>query len=220
MKSHAITVLSLLAITAVLAGCNPTPISRYTLNTEQIPTGIITKVFDSKHNTDLLCITELRQEPPSISVLPWSRLDVSWVSVGPVGQQEVLVGHREKNGGNEHSIGVSCPDRPMESLLGNTDANKDGKTDKRVLRFQTDSGFIQYFDFDANGILDAHFSTALEDGSAREARILLEHCWVAILGDGATFHDPVPMVTSKDEPPTTYQFQEGSWRKTEVAATP
>lgn len=220
MKRHTFTVLSLFAATLILAGCSPVPVSRYALATEQLPTGIITKVFDSKHNTDLVCITELSHEPPSITVLPFSRLDVSWVSVGPFGQEEVLVGYREKDGGNEHYIAVSGPDRPGESLLGNTDANKDGKTDKRVLRFQTETGFIHYFDLDANGILDAQYSTTLEDESARQARILLDQRWVAILGDGMAFHDPVPTVTSKDELPTTYQFQEGSWRKTEVAATP
>ena len=220
MKSHTITVLSLFTATLNLAGCSPVPASRYALHTEQIPTGIITKVFDSKHNTDLVCITELNQDPPSITVLPFSRLDVSWVSVGPFGQEEVLVGHRGKDGGNEHSIVVSGPDRPKESMLGNTDANKDGKTDKRVLRFQTETGFIQYFDLDANGILDAQYSMALEDDSAREARILLEHRWVAIVGDGATFHNPAPKVTSMDNPPVTYQFQDGVWQRTEVPATP
>lgn len=214
MKSHTITVLSLFTATHILAGCSPVPASRYALHTEQIPTGIITKVFDSKHNTDLVCITELNQEPPSVTVLPLSRLDVSWVSIGPFGQEEVLVGFREKDGRNEHSIVVSGSDRPKESMLGNTDANKDGKTDKRVLRFQTETGFIQYFD------LDAQYSMALEDDSAREARILLEHRWVAIVSEEMDFHDPTVMVTSKEEPLTTYQFHEGTWRETETPATP
>jgi hypothetical protein len=220
MKRHTFTVLSLFAATLILAGCNPTPKSRYYLRTEQLPEGIVTSVMDSKHNSQLLYIAELNQKPPTITVLPVSRSDVKSVSVDSLGDEEVMVSFIEQDEGNIHSFGVSTPGHPMNSLLGHVDTDMDGDTDKRVLRFETDSGFIQYFDIDANGILDAQYSMALDNESAREARILIEQCWVAILGDGATFHDPVPTVTSNDEPPTTYQFQEGSWRKTEIAATP
>jgi len=217
MKRHTIAILSLFATTVVLTGCNPTPESRYYIRTEQLPEGTVTNVMDRKLNTQLLFIAELNLKPPSINVLPLSRLDVTSVAVGPVGEDEVLVGFSEKDSGNEHRIAVSAPEQRLESILGNTDTDKDGKTDKRVLRFETDSGFIQYFDLDANGILDAQYGTSLENESTREARILIDQRWVAIVSEDVDFHDPTAIVTSKEEPLTNYQFQEGTWQ---VLATP
>jgi hypothetical protein len=219
---HRYIVISLCLITTIsgLAGCYPNRNSRYYLQTQQMPNGTVTSVMDAKHKTQVLYITELSLNPPAITVLPLSRLDVSSVSVGPIGQDEVLIGYNEKDEGNEHSIAVSEHSRPMASVLGNTDIDKDGKADKRILRFGTETGFIQYFDFDANGILDAQYSMALEGESAREARILVDQCWVAIEGDSAPYYDPAPKVTSREEPKTNYQFQDGTWRKTEIPATP
>lgn len=220
MKRHTIIVLNLLATTVVLAGCNPTPKSRYYLRTEQIPEGTVTSVFDRKLNTQLLYIAELNSEPPSINVLPVSNLDVKSVAIDSMGEEDVLIVYDEKDGMNRHTVHINEKPPPRSSTHVNSDNDKDGQVDMREVLFRTDSGLVQYFDLDANGILDAQSSMSYEDETAREVRVLIDQCWVVIAGEDVDFHDPTVMVTSKEEPLTTYQFHEGTWRKTETPATP
>lgn len=217
---HCYIVIALCLFTTIsgLTGCYPNQNSRYYLQTQQMPNGTVTSVMDAKLKTQVLYITELSLKPPSITVLPVSRLDVESVSVGPLGKGDVLVSYNEDDNGNQQSIAVSDPGQPAKSVLGHRDANKDGKTDSRTLQFQTGSGFMRYFDFDANGILDAQYSMNLENESDREARILVDQCWVAIEGDVSKFYDPALEVTSREAPKTNYHFQDGVWRKTEIPA--
>ncbi len=220
MRPLPFSLLLLASAALALAGCDPNLGSRYYLEIENSPDGTVTRLFDSKHNTQVIYIYEPNQEPPSVTVLPDSRLDVSSVSVDSMGQEEVLIGYTEEEEGNTHSVLVTGSDQPMRTVLGHVDTDKDGKTDLRTLRFQTDSGFIQYFDFDANGVLDAQYSGALEGASAHEARILAGQCWVAVEGDSALFHDPALTATSKEAPRMTYQFRDGAWHNVEAPTTP
>lgn len=220
MKLQFSTVLPLLAVAIFLAGCKPTPKSRYYLQTEQIPEGTVTSVVDRKLNTQLLYIAELNSAQPSINLLPVSRLDIKDVSVDSMGQDDVFIVYEEEDKLNRHTVHINETPQPRSSTHWNSDTNKDGQVDMRAVRFRTDLGYIQYFDFDANGILDAQFSMAIEGDHAPEARILVDSCWISIEGDSEAFHDAAPKVTSKEEPPIVYHFQKDSWRKTEAPTTP
>ncbi len=218
MTRHASIVLFLLAA-VVLVGCNPPPKPRYYLRTDQLPEGTVTSVLDTKFNTQLLYIAELNSEPPSINVLPVSRLDVKFVSVDSMGEEDVLITYDEKGDRNVHSVHIDESPLPRSWTHVNMDTNKDGQTDLHILRFHTDSGFMEYFDLNADGTLDAQVKLVLNGSAQQECHILIEQSWVLVEGDKSIFLVSPHIATTRNAPAIPYEFQEGTWRKSEIPVT-
>ncbi len=215
MKMWVRTIYFTLTTTILLAGCMPHSNGRYYIQEENLPNGTITRVFDSKTNTELLHIAELSLDPPSISVLPMSRLDVSSVSIGPNGEENVLVAHFEENHQDKHAVMVTEPSPGALSSLTNIDVNRDGIAETRNVRFLVEKQMVSYTDLNADGIFDTQYITLRKSESERSARILVGQTWIEVDPDGAVmaFSEPPHTVASLESPPVTYHFQEGAWKK-------
>lgn len=210
----------LLALAMItLAGCPtatyrpPSALStgRYHTYVEKIPEGAVTHLIDSKHNKEVLYIAELDGDTPSINVLPMSRLDVDSVSVDSLGQESVQVWYREKSDMNTLTVLVDRPDKPMASVLTGFDRDKDGLAEARMTRMSTETGFMEYFDLDANGKLDAQLELTREPEPVTQVHILVGLTWIPVEGDKDLLLKPPHTATAKTEPKATYQFKDGVW---------
>ncbi len=96
------------------------------------------------------------------------------------------------------------------------DTDQDGVADARILMFPMGAGFMHYFDFDADGILDAYFQLSVENGtrSARQA-ILVEESWIPVETQGDLLGEGPRIATSLASPPITYAFRDGMWRESD-----
>ena len=168
-----VTMILTVAVTATIANWRHSVKTRYYLQTEKMPNGMVTSVIDSKTNTQLLYIAELSLEPPSISVLPISRLDVKSVSVSPIGKEDVMVVHSEDEHRDRHTVTVSEPSPGPTSTLTNFDVNHDSIAEMRVVRFLMENRITSYIDLDVDGIFDAQEIIFLKSESERSACILV-----------------------------------------------
>ena len=219
MKLNRLSSLLLALAMITLAGCPtatyrpPSALStgRYYTKVEKIPEGTVTHLIDSKHNKEVLYIAELDGDTPSINVLPMSRLDVDSVSVDSLGKEGVLIGYHEKSDMNLSSVSVNSPGVPMAAVIAGFDQDKDGLSEIRMLRMSTETGFMEYFDLDANGKLDAQVEIMLDGSSPQQVHILVGLTWIPVEGDKDLLLKPPHTATAKAEPKATYHFKDGVW---------
>jgi len=213
MNVTRISCLFLVGCMGTITGCPSAPAGRYQIHVEHSPTGTVTHLVDSKHNEVVLYIAELDQNPPTITVLPVSALDVKSVSVDSIGDEGVLIFSNEKPEMNTFAISVDSAKFPGALVLNGFDSNKDGLPDMRSLRMRTDTGYMEYFDLDANGTLDGRWEIHLDGTTPQAVHILAGQTWVPVEGDKSVFLFTMHTATSRTTPAIVYQFQEGLWQE-------
>ena len=198
----------------ILTGCMPTTGGRYYLQTEEMPNGTVTSVMDSKTNTQVLYITELSLEPPTISVLPVSRLDIEHVSVSPIGGEDVTVYHQKMEDGDVHAVMIREPSPGPTTALTNFDANRNGIAESRSLRMLGDKRVVSYYDLDADGIFDAQETHILTGEPTITALILVGKAWIDVDSEIAAtaFREGPHSVSTLDTPTVSYTFSDGAWQ--------
>lgn len=213
MNFTRISCLFLVGCMGTITGCPPAPAGRYQIHVDHSPIGTVTHLVDSNHDKVVLYIAELEEGPPTITVLPVSPLDVKSVSVDSIGEEGVLIYSDEKPEMRTYSIVVDSAKFPGAFVLNGFDRNKDGLPDRRSLRMRTDTGYMEYFDLDANGTLDGQWEIHLDGTTPQAVHILVAQTWVPVEGDKTVFLDSPYTATSRTIPATVYQFQEGVWQK-------
>ena len=182
---------------------------RYFLHTEETSEITVTTVYDAQTDTQLLYIADDSKDDPSISVLPVSREGISSVSVGPF-SDDVMIKHSVEDDRILHAVMVS--EEGFPSTLANSDTDKDGITDSRVVGFATESGNIKYFDLDADGTLDGYFITVFGGDAQRSCHILTGQRWIGVEYTADLFALPF-MAKTLDTPPAIYHFMDGVWQE-------
>lgn len=124
MYRNLLILFLLVGIVVGLKGCSPGSDARYYLKTQEIEEGTCTYVIDSKHNTELVCIAEFDQER-SINVLPFSRLDIETVSVGPFDGEDITIFFEAEGEKNVQTI-MWARKEGLPFVVRNVDTGLDG----------------------------------------------------------------------------------------------
>jgi len=202
-RSKGIRVTTLIG--AILLGsCGPLGNNPYYISTEQSKGSSVTSILSRDGNTPLIDIAGYDGETPVIHVYPNAAPTIAEV-------ESVEVGWENTDGSTMYSVGFKGKPGAMPLGLGITDTDWDGVADKRVVMFPKGAGFRHYFDFNADGILDAYAELEIENGEKTSHRaILVDQCWVAVASEETMFEKP-RTATALDSPEATYAFQDGVW---------
>ena len=199
----------ILSTSITFIGCQPPSSGRYEVRTFPTPDGSVTRLVDTATNTELVYITDSVDKGPIIGVLPESRRDIRSVAVGSWGERETMVWFKDEGRRRIHSVTVSEDWRP--ATMNSTDRDGDGRTDLRMVRFPTNVGHIEYFDFDANGILDAYAHTSAGTEEVAAPAILVEGRWTEVTSP-ESFSEESPTAKGADGDGAVYAFKESAWK--------
>lgn len=211
-RSAGILVTTLIAA-LLLGGCGPLRNSPYYVTNEDSEGSSVTSILSRDGDTPLIQIASYEGETPVIHVYPNAAPGIAEVESVEVGWESV--GDR-----TIYSLGFKGNSNPMQPGLGIIDTDRDGIADQRIVMFPKGAGFRHYFDFNADGILDAYTELNEEEGRKSSGRaILVDQRWVAVVDDEAMFKER-RTATALDDPETTYFFEDGVWQVEESSTSP
>lgn len=190
----------------LLGSCGPLGDHPYHISTEKSESLSVTSILSKDGNTPLIDIASYDGETPVIHVYPNAAPTIAEV-------ESIEVGWDNTDGSTNYSVGFKGTSNAMPLGLGIMDTDRDGNADERIAMFPRGAGFRNYFDFNADGILDAYTELEIENGEKTSHRaILVDQCWVAVATEETMFEQP-RTATALDSPEATYAFQDGVWHE-------